>query len=178
MHNKETRPWLIDREINQNGRHCLQDVRWSHKSKSLSTQYLWVFKITKLFYRVRLTLFLRNIKLSRRINLQIFKCTGGNFGNFERSNEWKFHLLVTVRTNSCRFVELCTIYIWAIVKSAISFSYWPSPTLVHEMPVETSKRSMLCTFVLQKQRALLCSKLFQVPAKYKTVIRDVILAKC
>lgn len=73
------------------------------------------------------------------------------------------YLLVSFRTYSCSFIKFCTIIISTIIKRSVSFSYWSSTTLVHKMPVETSKRSVLCAFVLLKQWTLLNTKFLQIP---------------
>lgn len=73
------------------------------------------------------------------------------------------NLLVCRGTHSGRLVVLGTIHVWVIIEHTISLLLRPAPSLVHEMPVEASEWTMLCAFVLQKQRTLFYAKLFQVP---------------
>ena len=88
----------------------------------------------------------------------------------------EFYLLVAFWANACRLIEFRTVNIRTIIECSVPFSHRSSSPLVHKMPMKTSERSMLCTFVLQKQRALLCSKFFQVSGKKQTMIHYVILA--
>lgn len=59
--------------------------------------------------------------------------------------EWA---IVAILTDPRSFIIFGTIIISAIVKRSISFPYWPSSSLIIEMPMETCKRPMLCTLVL------------------------------
>lgn len=85
-----------------------------------------------------------------------------------RVNQKRWYSLVPIGTDASRLVVFCAIVVRAVIKRAIPASDRPPPPLVHEMPVETGERSMLCTFVLQEERALLDAKLFQIPGKQRT----------
>lgn len=76
--------------------------------------------------------------------------------------------LVSIGTDARCFVIFSAIIVRAIIKRAISASDRSPSSLVHEMPMETGERSMLCTFVLQEERALLDAKLFQISRKQRT----------
>lgn len=67
-----------------------------------------------------------------------------NLSNYNSNNG----LLVSFSTDTSSLIILCTIIISTIIKSAISFSYWSTTTLIHKMPIETRIWSMLCTFML------------------------------
>lgn len=74
------------------------------------------------------------------------------------------HLLVSIGANARRLIIFGAIIVGTIVKCTISFANWPSATLIHKMPIETNKWSVLITFVLQKTGALFNTKFFQITA--------------
>ena len=73
------------------------------------------------------------------------------------------YLLVTHRTQSSCLVIFFTVNISRIVKLLISSQKGSPPFLILEVPIEACEGSVLLTLVLQEQRALLNSKLLQVP---------------
>ena len=79
-----------------------------------------------------------------------------------RLTECKIYLLVSIGTDTICLVIFRTVNIRTVIKCPVSFPNGSTPSLIHEMPVETSEGSVLRTFVLQKKCALLCSKLFQI----------------
>lgn len=75
----------------------------------------------------------------------------------------KRHLLVSIGAYACGLIIDSTVYIWTIVEGAIPPFHWPSPPLVHEMPMEARKGSVLVAFVLKEGLALLHPELLQIP---------------
>ena len=68
--------------------------------------------------------------------------------------------LVGHGTRARLLVVLFAVHVRVVVEGAVAFAYRSAPTLVLEMPVEASVRSVLGAFVLQKERALLDTKAF------------------
>ena len=66
---------------------------------------------------------------------------------------------------SCRFVIFGTVVIRTIIKGAVPSTDGSAPSLIHEMPIEAGKWSMLRTLMLQKQWTLLCAEFLQVPIR-------------
>lgn len=75
----------------------------------------------------------------------------------------KKHLLVSVGTEAGGLVVFGAVDVGAVVERAVPPAERPPTSLVLEMPMETSEGPMLLTLVLQKQRALLHSELFEIP---------------
>lgn len=73
------------------------------------------------------------------------------------------HLLVTIWANTSRLVIFSAIIVGAVIECSISSSDRSPSSLVHKMPIEANKGSMLVTFVLQKVWALFNPKFFQIP---------------
>ena len=71
--------------------------------------------------------------------------------------------LISIRAYACVLIIQSTVDIGAVVEHAISPLDWPSPALVHEVPVEACERSVLVTLVLQKSLALLHAEFLEVP---------------
>lgn len=82
------------------------------------------------------------------------------------SEPWNFEIqkysLISVWTNPCGLIVLGAIVVRAVIKSSIPLSDRPPSPLVHKMPIEAGEWSMLGTFSLYKQWALLYSKLLQI----------------
>jgi hypothetical protein len=72
----------------------------------------------------------------------------------------KLNSLVSLGTDSCRFIVLCAVVVGAVIEITISFLHRTSPSLIIEMPFETCERPMVCAFVLQEQGALLYPEFF------------------
>lgn len=60
------------------------------------------------------------------------------------------HSLISIRTGTRSLIIFGTIDVWAVVKGSVPSPDGPASPLVQEMPVETGKRPVLCTFVLYK----------------------------
>ena len=75
----------------------------------------------------------------------------------------KKNLLVAVVTNSRRLVVFGAVDIGTVMKGAILSSHWTTSPLILKMPMKTGERAMLLTLVLQKQRALVHAKFFEIP---------------
>ena len=75
----------------------------------------------------------------------------------------KKNLLVAVVTNSRRLVVFGAVDIGTVMKGAIWSSHWTTSPLILKMPMKTGERAMLLTLVLQKQRALVHAKFFEIP---------------
>ena len=58
--------------------------------------------------------------------------------------------------------------VWAVVEGAVPPLHWPSPPLVHEVPVEAGEGAVLVALVLEEGLALLHSKLLEVPASERS----------
>ena len=71
--------------------------------------------------------------------------------------------LVSIRAESCVLIIHRAVYIRGVVEGTIASSNWPSPSLVHEVPVEAAVWSMLSALVLLKQLTLLNTELLQIP---------------
>lgn len=80
-------------------------------------------------------------------------------------------VLICIWANPRRFVKLSAVNIRTVGENPVPFPNWSSSPLVHKVPVETSKWSMLCALVLEKQRTLLSTKLFQVSERNEAMIR-------
>lgn len=76
--------------------------------------------------------------------------------------EWA---LVALWTEACCLVVLGTVDVRTIVEGAVTTANGPATPLVHEVPVEAGVGSMLRTFVLYKEWALLRTELLQVPVE-------------
>lgn len=74
-----------------------------------------------------------------------------------------YHLLISIRAYATVFIIESTVDIRTVVESTVPLLHRSSPPLVHEVPMETCKRSVLVTLVLQESLALLHTKLLQVP---------------
>jgi hypothetical protein len=81
-----------------------------------------------------------------------------------RKHAWRLannlNSLVSLGTDSCRFIVLCAVVVGAVIEITISFLHRTSPSLIIEMPFETCERPMVCAFVLQEQGALLYPEFF------------------
>lgn len=97
--------------------------------------------------------------------LDVHICTCAKFfpSLFPTSTSLLHHLLISIRTYATVLIIESTVDIWTVVEGTISLLHWSSPSLVHEVPMETCERSVLVTLVLQKSFALLHTKLLQVP---------------
>jgi len=81
---------------------------------------------------------------------------------FQFNNE---SILVSIGTESSSFIVLCAVHICTVVECTILALNRLPTLLVRKMPVETCEWPMLRAFVLQKLRALLCSKLIQISTR-------------
>lgn len=73
--------------------------------------------------------------------------------------------LISVGAGACSLIIFGTVNIWAVVEGSVPSAYWSAASLVQEVPVETGKRTVLCTFMLYEQGTLLRSKLLQISGK-------------
>ena len=79
-------------------------------------------------------------------------------------NGKKVYLLVAIWTDTGCFIISFTIIIRTVVEGSVSAPDRPAPLLILEVPVEAGEGSVLLAFMLQKQGALLHTKLLQIPA--------------
>ncbi len=77
-------------------------------------------------------------------------------------------LLVSIWTESRGFVVHGAVDVRTVTEAVVSLLDRSSTSLVHEMPVETSVRSMLTALVLEEGLALLNTKLLQISAHRNT----------
>ena len=77
----------------------------------------------------------------------------------------KIDLLVSFTAKARGFVIFGTIDISTVIESTIAPSNWSTASLVLKMPMKTGERSMLLTLMLQKERTLIHTKLFEIPEK-------------
>ena len=73
--------------------------------------------------------------------------------------------LVSIRAYACVLIIQGTVDIRAVVEHAISPLDWPSPALVHEVPVEACEWSVLVALVLEKSLALLHAEFLEIPVQ-------------
>lgn len=71
-------------------------------------------------------------------------------------------LLVSIGADSCGLVVFSAVDVGAVVKCPVSTPDGSPSSLVEKMPMKARKGSVLCTLVLEEQRALLCPKLLQI----------------
>lgn len=83
----------------------------------------------------------------------------------------QIHLLITIRAGTRSLIISGTVNIWAVVERPIPSTDGPAAPLVQEVPVETGKRPVLCTFMLYKQGALLSSELLQISGREESSYR-------
>lgn len=75
---------------------------------------------------------------------------------------FQLYSLISIRAGACSFIIFGTIDIWAVVEDSVPPADGPASPLVQKVPVETGKGSVLCTFMLYEQGALLSSKFLQI----------------
>lgn len=76
--------------------------------------------------------------------------------------KFQLHSLISIRTGARSLIIFGTIDVWAVVEGPVPSADGPSPPLVQEVPVETGKGPVLCTFMLYEQGALLSSEFLQI----------------
>lgn len=76
--------------------------------------------------------------------------------------KFQLHSLISIRTGARSLIIFGTIDVWAVVERPVPSADGPSPPLVQEVPVETGKGPVLCTFMLYEQGALLSSEFLQI----------------
>jgi len=74
----------------------------------------------------------------------------------------KIGALVSFTAKARGFVIFGTIDISTVIESTITPSNWSTASLVLKMPMKTGERSMLLTLMLQKERTLIHTKLFEI----------------
>lgn len=74
----------------------------------------------------------------------------------------QLHSLISIRAGACSLIIFGTVNIWTVVKGPVPSADGSAAPLVQEVPVETGKRPVLCTFMLYEQGALLSSELLQI----------------
>lgn len=79
------------------------------------------------------------------------------------------HSLVSVGTGARPLVVSGAVHVWAVVEGSVPSADGSAAPLVQEVPVETGKGTMLRTFMLHKQRALLRPELLQISEDRRTL---------
>lgn len=72
------------------------------------------------------------------------------------------HSLISFGTGARPLIVFGAVNVRAVVEGPVPSADGSAAPLVQEVPVETGERSVLCTFMLDEQGALLRSELFQV----------------